>query len=661
MRIALLGPLLLLVVACETSTPIAVPVEAGADAAGFTAPTEHTLRANQAAGSRLDLDDPADFEAATRGRIAQEDRVRVETEGGRVIWDTGEYSFVTGDAPASVHPSLWRQEKLNNEHGLFEVAEGIWQVRGYDLANMSIIRGDTGWIIVDPLASEETARRAIEFARKHLGDAPVRAVLFTHSHIDHFGGIKGVVSEEQLSSGEVRIVAPEGFVEESVSENILAGTAMGRRASFMYGLGLPRSERGHVGSGLGKHPATGSFSIAVPTDTVDTTGEELEIDGVRFVFQHTPGSEAPAEFVFYLPEKEALFGAEVVSRNMHNVLTLRGAKVRDALAWAGYIDETRRMFPEAQVLVNSHHWPVTGQKEIQSFLEGQRDTYKFLHDQSLRLANEGYTPRGIAAELELPKGLASEFANRGYYGTTSHNSRAVYQRYFGFYDGNPANLNPLPPKEEAERFVAAMGGSAKVLAEGQRAFDEGDYRWGARVLNHLVFAEPDNTQARALLAATYDQLGYQAESGPWRDSYLTAALELRTGTPSATVDVAGAGDLLRMIPISGFLDAMSVRVDADELKDEELVFNFVFTDLDETHVVEIKNSVLNHRLDEPVENADATLRMTQDFWLKLITGDAGAKDMLLSDEFEIEGNRFAVISFLGGLSAGEGNFAIVTP
>ena len=637
-------------------------VEGGrADEFGFTAPSAHTVRAQRQAAAKLPLDDVEDFELATAGRIAQEDRVLVTSADGEVIWDTAAYEFIDGDPPASVHPSLWRQEKLNNEHGLFEVADGIWQVRGYDLANMSIIRGETGWIIVDPLGNEETARRAITFAREHLGDSPIRAILFTHSHIDHFGGVKGVASADDLLSGAIRVVAPEGFVEESVSENILAGTAMGRRAAFMYGFGLPRSERGHVGSGLGKEPATGSFSIAVPTDTIDATGQELTLDGVRFVFQHTPGSEAPAEFMFYLPEKNALFGAEVVSRNMHNVLTLRGAKARDALAWSGYIDETIRLFPEATVLVNSHHWPVTGRNEIREFLEGQRDTYKFLHDQSLRLANRGHTPREIAAAMELPPSLARRFANRGYYGTTSHNSRAVYQRYFGFYDGNPANLNPLPPAEEATRFVRAMGGAQAVLAEGQRAFDAGDYRWAARVLNHLVFAEPGNSEARALLAATYDQLGYQAESAPWRDVYLTAALELRTGEASASVDISEAGDILRRIPISGFLDAMAVRLDAEKVEGDELVFNFVFTDLGETHIVEVKNSVLNHREGEPEPGADATIRLTRDFWLKLVTGTAGAGDLILSDEFEVDGSRIALLSFLAGLDAGNSNFAIVTP
>ncbi|MFP6663152.1 MAG: alkyl sulfatase dimerization domain-containing protein [Deltaproteobacteria bacterium] len=628
---------------------------------GFTAPSKYTISANAAVANALNLDDPADAIDATFGRIAQEDELVIRDATGRILWDARSYAFVQGDAPASVNPSLWRQEKLNNEHGLFKVKDGIYQVRGYDLANMSIIEGDTGWILIDPLGSEETAAAAIALARKHLGEKPIRAILFTHSHIDHFGGIGGILSGDPEIDGQIRLIAPKGFVAEATSENILAGTAMGRRATFMYGFGLERSPRGHIGSGLGKEPARGTFSIAIPTESIDHTGQKLTIDGVDFTFQYTPESEAPAEFLFYLPQKNALFGAEVVSRNMHNVLTLRGAKARDALKWSGYIDETIRLFPTSDVLVNSHHWPVRGRTAIRAYLEGQRDTYKFIHDQTLRLANEGMTPREIADALELPESLGRSFANRGYYGTTSHNARAVYQRYFGFYDGNPANLNPLPPTEEAIRFVAAMGGEAAVLTEGQRAFDKGDYRWAARVLNHLVFADPQSQNARTLLAATYDQLGYQAESAPWRDVYLSGALELRIGKAAATIDIAGATGMLQAIPIAGFFDAMAVRIDADKIAGDEMVFNFVFTDLGETHVVEIKNSVLNHRQSDPVDNADATIRLTRDFWLGLVSGNAGVREMVFSDEFEVEGSRFALLSFLGSLTAPPGDFAIVTP
>ena len=656
--------LVLTSLACSSSESERNTPPQGVDAVndgGSSAPSSHTIRKNRELAAVLALEDPRDFEDARRGRIAQEESVRIVSGEGRLIWDTDSYAFIEGDAPDSVNPSLWRQEKLNNEHGLFEVSDGIYQVRGYDLANMSLIEGETGWIVVDPLGSRETAMAAMALVNKHLGEKPIRAILFTHSHIDHFGGVEGIVDVAAVRDQGIEIVAPEGLMEEATSENILAGTAMGRRASFMFGMGLERSATGHVGSGLGKAPSAGDWTIMTPTIDIDETGQRVVLDGIEFVFQHTPESEAPSEFVFYLPQKKALFGAEVVSRNMHNVLTLRGAKVRDALKWSGYIDETMQLYPDAEVLVNSHHWPVWGKESIASFLEGQRDTYKFIHDQSVRLANQGQTAVEIGDELELPASLSGTFANRGYYGTTSHNARAVYQHYFGFYDGNPANLNPLPPVEEARRYVNAMGGGDRILALANEAYAEGDYRWVARLLGHLVFAEPENDAARHRLAQTYDQLGYQSESGPWRDIYLTGAFELRSQQPSAAVDVGRARGILNAIPISGFLDALAVRIDPEKVEGEKRVFNFVFTDIGETHVVEIGNSVLNHRQSEPVGDADATVRMTRDFWLDLITGKAGLQEMVFSNEFAIEGSRLSVIAFLGSLQNPEGGFNIVTP
>lgn len=624
-------------------------------------PSVHTVRHNRAVAESLPLDDPQDFADARRGKIAGADQVRILSEDGRVLWDTASYDFIVGEAPASVNPSLWRQEKLNNEHGLFEVVDGIYQVRGYDLANMSVIEGETGWIIVDPLGSEETAVAAMALVRAHLGDKPVRAIIYTHSHIDHFGGVEGVATTEEVKAKGIRIVAPAGIMEESISELLLAGAAMSRRASFMYGFGLERSPRGHVGSGLGKTPTAGNWTIIPPTDTVEQTGQKLVLDGVEFVFQYTPESEAPAEFLFYLPAKKVLFGAEVVSRNMHNVLTLRGAKVRDALKWSGYIDETIDLFPEAVVLVNSHHWPVWGQRNIREYLEGQRDTYKFLHDQSLNLANRGYTPNEISEAIRLPDSLAKTFANRGYYGTTSHNTRAVYQHYFGFYDGNPVNLHPHPPVAEAVRYVDAMGGPDRVLEIAAKAYAEGDYRWSARILGHLVFADPKNEKARNLLARTFDQLGYQAESGPWRDIYLTGALELREDGPSAITSTASANGILQAVPISGFLDALAVRLSADKTEGKELIFNFTFTDLGETHVVEIRNSVLNHRQGDPDPDADATITLTRAFWQELLSGQVGLQELIFSDGFAIEGSRLALVSFLTSIDTQDPNFNIVTP
>ncbi len=633
-----------------------------ADADGHTAPTAETARRNAAAGAALPIDDPQDFEDARRGRIAGPEHLKIELPDGSVVWDTESYAFIDGDAPDSVHPSLWRQARLNNIHGLFEVAPGIHQVRGYDLSNMSVIEGKTGWIVVDPLIAEQTAAAAMALVRETLGDRPVVAMIFTHSHIDHFGGVFGVLTPEQVDAGEVEIIAPAGFMEAATSENVIAGIAMGRRSALMYGGALARSERGHVGSGLGKSPAPGTFGIAAPTVIIDRTPIEREIDGVPFVFQYTPESEAPAELTFHLPDQRAFCGAEIVSHTMHNLYTLRGAQVRDALRWSGYIDEAIRLFgAETDVMFASHHWPMWGNERIVDYLEKQRDTYKYIHDQTLRLANSGATPREIAESVELPETLRPSFANRGYYGTVRHNTKAVYQRYFGWYDGNPANLDPLPPEEEAVRLVAALGGADEVKRRAAAAREAGEYRWAATLLNHLVFAAPEDVEAREALARVYDQLGYRAESGPWRDVYLTGAYELRHGRPEGGFSLGAAAELLKRTPIERFLEALATRIDGPEAEGEELTLNFVLTDVDESYVLRLKNSVLNHHREDPDPDADVTIRMTQALLVRLFAGDAGARELLFGDELEIDGSRTALVSFFGLLGRPDGNFAIVTP
>src|SRR5262245_7252441 len=438
---------LLVAVALSCGRPESPPAGGGSpDAQGHTPATGETTSANAAIAEALPLGDQQDFDDVRRGLVAGDRDVVIPGDGGTTIWDTRRYGFVQGDPPPSVNPSLWRQAKLNGVHGLFEVVPGIHQVRGYDLANMTIVDGKTGWIVVDPLGSRETSAAALALARRALGDKPIVAVIFTHSHVDHFGGIDGVLPDDTARAG-VRVIAPRGFLEEATSENILAGLAMGRRAAFMYGMPLARGPRGHVDTGLGKEPARGHFSILAPTELVDRTPQPMEIDGVRFVFQYAPGSEAPAELTFYLPDAKAFCGAEVVSHNMHNLYTLRGAKVRDALRWSGYIDEAIGLFGDAQVVFISHHWPVWGNARVLTYLKQQRDTFRYLHDQTLRLANDGETPQEIAEQLELPPSLRTVFSSRGYYGTVRHNARGIYQNYFGWYDGNPAHLNPLPPVE----------------------------------------------------------------------------------------------------------------------------------------------------------------------------------------------------------------------
>jgi alkyl sulfatase BDS1-like metallo-beta-lactamase superfamily hydrolase len=631
------------------------------DAQGHTAPTGATVKANRAVLDDLDFTDRQDFEDANRGLVARDPDLRVLAADQSLVWRPADYDFIEGEAPGSVNPSLWRQAMLNNIHGLFKVTEGIYQLRGYDLSNMTLIEGDSGWIIVDPLTAGETASAALTFARQHLGDKPIMAIIFTHSHIDHFGGVLGILSAEQAQAERIRIVAPEGFMEEATSENIIAGPAMSRRAMFMYGKRLARSERGHVGSGLGKSPAFGQFGLLAPTEIIDRTPQTLNIDGIEFIFQNAPHTEAPAELTFYLPHAKAFNGAEVTSRQMHNLYTLRGAKVRDAQSWSRSIDQSIELFGDAEIYLASHHWPMWGNERIVSYLEQQRDMYQFIHDQTVRLFNSGMTPGEIAETLELPAAMRKTFSNRGYYGTLRHNARAVYQAYLGWYDGNPANLDPLPPAEAGERYVKLAGGSDALLQQAQQAFDQADYRWVAELLNHLVFAEPGNKDARDLLAATYDQLGYQSESGPWRDVYLSAAYELRHGTPEQGINVAAMEDILLRTPVSKFFESMASRLNGPDAEGVNLKINITFTDLGESYLLDLSNSVLHHRPVEPETVADATLSLTHGLFVKMLTGQSGLKDLLLSDELEIEGSSLDLMKFFSLLDKPKGNFPIVTP
>jgi len=658
----LLSSLCALLLACQgdtTGTPKSAqgtPTTA-AGAQGNTPATQTTISANAKMGAQLKLDDPQDFEDATRGLIAAPPSLQIVGPGNSTVWDMPAFDFVKGEAPDTVNPSLWRQATLNNNYGLYKVTDGVYQLRGFDISNMSLVEGQTGWIVVDPLTTKETAAAAIAFAREHLGDKPVSAIVFTHSHIDHFGGVLSV-----LGAGEnTEIVAPVGFMEEATSENVIAGTTMSRRSMYMYGSQLERSPRGHIDSGLGKGPALGSPGIAAPTRTITTTGETLTLDGVDFIFQNAPGSEAPAELTFYLPQHKAFCGAEVVSRNMHNLYTLRGAQVRDARKWSGYINEAMGLFPDTEVYFASHHWPMWGNAAIMEFLKKQRDGYRFIHDQTLRLAAQGYTPKEIAEQLEMPASLRSSFPNRGYYGTLKHNAKAVYQRYFGWYDGNPANLDPLPPTEAAQRYVAMMGGADVILDKAQADFDKGEYRWVAELLNHLVFAQPHNSAAKSLLAQTYDQLAYQAESGPWRDVYLTGALELRQGAPEKGLGIANAGDLIKATPLDQFFELMAVMLNGPKAEGKTFALNIEFTDLQEVHVLQLENSVLHHRTGQADAAADATIRITRPLFFMMLTGEAGIRDILFSDDVSVEGSKLDLLGFFALLDRPNETFNIVTP
>lgn len=650
----------------EEAGPVeAYDVGAATDADGFNAATEATARANAAAGARLDLDDQQDFIDARRGLVARVPDLEIRDAQGELVWRPADYAFLEGLESAAVNPSLLRQARLNAIHGLFEVTEGVWQVRGYDLSNMSIIEGETGWIIVDPLTSVETARAAMELVRSELGERPVTAVIYTHSHIDHFGGVEGVASREALASGDIEIIAPDGFIEAVADENVLGGQVMARRAGFMYGFYLPRTPRGHIDSGLGKSPALGHYSIARPNRLISQTGETHTIDGVRFVFQYAPDTEAPATLTFHLPELGAWNGGDIVARTMHNLYTLRGAKVRDAIRWSDAIEEARLLFAaDTDVAFNGHTWPVFGGENVDAFLRRQSDVYRYIHDQTLRLANEGLTPDEIAERIELPGVLAQDFSVRGYYGTLRHNARAIYQHYFGWFDAVPARLDPLPHSQSAARYVEAMGGLDAVLARAQTALEDGEHRWGAELAQTAVFAAPDSERARDLLARHYEQLGYRAESAPWRDIYLTGALEARDGPAGSDVTARTSG-ILAVIPLEQFFAAMASRIDGVRAAERDRTFGFYFREPGnavEVWTVSLSNGVMRYDQGPPPENqADAIVTVTRDFWLRMMAREAGLGEMLTSRDFAIEGDRAALLGFFSMMDQGDPGFAIVEP
>ena len=618
-----------------------------------------TAKANAQVAQAYDVADPKSFENAKRGFIARPTG-KVLDATGAVIWDYDSFAFVDGKAPDTVNPSLWRQALLDNQVGLFKVSDGIYQLRGFDLANITLIDGKTGWIVVDTLTSTETATAAMAFARKHLGDRQVSAVIFTHSHVDHFGGALGVVSAAEVAARQIPVVAPVGFMEEATSENLLVGPAMGRRAMYMYGVRLDRAPKGLVDDGLGKAVAFGSVGILEPSLLVTKTGQEATIDGVHFVFQNVPGSEAPAELTFYLPEKKAYCGAEMLSQTMHNLYTLRGAKVRDALKWAQYIDEGIGQIGDAEVFFGQHHWPVWGHQNIVDFMERQRDVYRYTHDQTVRGINAGLTSREIAESIKLPKSLDAFMNVHGYYGTLKHNAKAVYQFYMGWFDGNPANLDPLPPQAAGKHYVELAGGADKLVAAAQASYDNGDYRWAAELLNHLVLAQPDHVAAKALLARTYRQLGYVAESAPWRNVYLTGAYELENGVPKVGVTPAMMIDMLAHTPIERFLEAMAGGLNGPDAEGKNLTVNLRFSDLDVNYVLHIENAVLHFRQGPPVADANATLTLTKPIFLKMMTGTAGIKDTLLSNDMKIDGSKIDLVRFFSLFDKAPGIFPIVT-
>ncbi len=609
--------------------------------------------------ARLPFDDVADFANADRGFIAKLDPCVVTDADGTVVWNNDSYDFLQGECPDSVNPSLWRQSQLVAKQGLYKVVDGIYQVRGLDLSNVTFIEGDEGVIVIDTLLTKETGAAALGLYREHRGERPVKAIIYTHSHADHYGGVKGFVTQEQVDAGEVRIFAPEGFVEHAVSENVFAGTGMNRRAGYMYGAVLDRGPRGQVGAGLGQTLSTGEVTLLEPTDIIDTTGHEEVVDGVRMVFQMAPGSEAPAEMLTYFPDFRALCSAEVMTHTFHNLLTLRGALVRDPHVWASYATETIDLFGgDVEVIFASHHWPTWGNENVVEFLSTQRDLYAYVHDQTLRMLNKGMTGPEIAEAIQLPPALENAWNARGYYGSVNHNVKAVYQRYLGWFDGNPSSLWQHTPTEKATRYVEFMGGADAVVAKARESFDAGDFRWVAEVVNHVVFAQPDHAAARELLADTYEQLGYGAECGTWRTWYLSGATELRHGqfgTPTET----NAPDVIAQLTPSMLFDAIAIQVNGPQAWDENLSIDVVLTDLDQRYRLRLANGVLTHSAAAQRDEADATLTTTRRA-LPVLAGGPSA-DELTAAGIEVTGDASVLARLVAVLDPGDKNFAIVTP
>ncbi|MFK0152592.1 alkyl/aryl-sulfatase [Streptomyces sp. NPDC090493] len=618
-------------------------------------------QANAAVLRRFPFDDTRDLADARRGFLGTAQDSVVKDADGRVVWDLDAYGFLAGECPATANPSLWRQSRLCSDHGLFEVTEGIYQVRGFDLSNMTVVEGERGILVIDPLLCAETAAAALALYRAHRGERPVTAVLYTHSHVDHFGGVRGVITDADVAAG-VPVLAPRGFLEHAVSENVYAGTAMGRRAAYMYGAALPKGERGQIGTGLGQTTSTGTVTLIPPTVSVTRTGQTETVDGIRMVFQLTPGTEAPAELNIHFPDRAALCMAENATHNLHNLLTLRGAQVRDPRAWARYLTEAVDLFAGASdVAFASHHWPTWGRDRVVEFLSTQRDLYAYLHDQTLRMLNQGLTGPEIAERMELPPALERAWHTHGYYGSVSHNTKAVYQRYLGWFDGNPAHLWEHPPAEAAKRYVDFMGGADQVLRRARQSYADGDYRWTAQVVGHVLFAEPDHSEARELQADALEQLGYGSENGTWRNFYLMGAYELRNGS-AGTPTVTASPDVIAALTLDQLFDALAIRVDGPGSWDVDIAVRLHITDGD-TVTVRLRNGVLTHvtGTGPAAADPDVEITLTETDLRALLLGTLRPADLAARDTIEITGDPRRLTELVGRLGMPDPDFAIVTP
>ncbi|WOX05613.1 alkyl/aryl-sulfatase [Microbulbifer pacificus] len=626
--------------------------------------TSATKAANDTLLKYLPFSDKTSFEQAHKGFVAPLPTEMIKGKQGNPIWNPQQYSFIKEGEPApdTVNPSLWRQSQLTNISGLFEVTDGIYQVRNQDLSNMTIVEGKAGITIFDPLISAETAKVALDLYYLHRPKKPVVAVIYTHSHVDHYGGVRGVVDEADVKSGKVKIFAPVGFLDAAVAENVMAGNAMSRRASYMYGNLLPPDPTGQVGTGLGTTTSAGTVTLIPPTDIINKTGETRTIDGLTYEFLYAPNTEAPSEMLFYIKEKNALNAAEDSTHTLHNTYSLRGAKIRDPLAWSKYLNQALDMWgDEAQVMFSMHHWPVWGNEALNEHIGLQRDMYRYINDETLRLANQGYTMVEIAEKIQLPDSIAKHFSNRGYYGSLNHDVKATYVLYLGWFIGNPATLHELTPVDASKRYVEMMGGTDALLKKAKAYYDKGEYRWVAQVVNHAVFADPTNTAAKNLQADALEQLGYQAESGPWRNFYLTGAKELRNGVAKLPAPNTASPDTVRAMDLDLFFDYLAMRLNADKAAGKRIVINMDFADIGEKYVLEMVNGVLNHTPKRQAKDADATLQLSRDTLNQIVLKQTTMKDAVSASKVKVNGSQAKVDELMSYLDNFEFWFNIVTP
>ncbi|QMN53895.1 MBL fold metallo-hydrolase [Citrobacter freundii] len=645
---------------CSTSL-ISLPVMAQEGAKDATAQTKSV---NDALYGQLPFTDKTDFMNAHKGFIAPLPSELIKGKQGNVVWDPQQYAFIKeGEkAPDTVNPSLWRQSQLINIGGLFQVTDGVYQIRNLDLSNMTIMEGKEGITVIDPLVSAETAKVGMDLYYKNRGKRPVVAVIYTHSHVDHYGGVRGVIDEADVKSGKVKVYAPAGFMKEAVSENIMAGNAMSRRASYMYGNLLKPDAKGQVGAGLGTTTSAGTVTLIEPTNYITHTGQKEVIDGLTYDFMMAPGSEAPSEMLWYVEEKGMIEAAEDVTHTLHNTYSLRGAKIRDPLAWSKYINDViGRWGGKANIIIAQHHWPTWGNENVVKLMKSQRDMYRYINDQTLRMANQGLTRDEIAANFKLPSGLEKSWASRGYYGSVSHDVKATYVFYLGWFNGNPATLNELPPVDAAKKYVDYMGGADAIMQKAKTDYAQGNYRWVAQVTNNIVFADPSNKEARNLEADALEQMGYQAESGPWRNFYLTGAQELRNGVVKGATPNTASPDTVKAMSPEMFFDYLAVHINGEKAANAQAVFNVDLGADGGKYKLELENGVLNHSADAQASNADASITLNRATLNKIILKEESLKQAEEKGDVQISGNQAKLDEFLGYLDSFDFWFNIVTP